>query len=144
GKGRVSILPIEELATVRQVVDPFRGFALDLLEHHRDGDIGLEFGKDVDVIGYSTDFQQDAALTADDAADVFVESLPEVVADQRGAVFGRIHDVVEKVGEGGGHGLDPSRGRYFVFSGRGYRRWALAPRARFEEAACAPSGLRDD
>lgn len=60
----VAFLPIERVREVRQVVDPFGGLALDLLEHVRDGDVGLEFGEEMNVIGGSTNFEENPSFAA--------------------------------------------------------------------------------
>src|SRR3954468_21787542 len=103
GKNAVPHLPLESLHAAWPLVDPSRGVSLDLLDHHGDRDVRLEFGEEVDVVGHPADLQQDAALSPDDAAYVFVERLSEVAVNQRDTVFGRIDDVIEQVGESCGH-----------------------------------------
>lgn len=58
---------------------------------------------EMDVILDAADVVEDALLGADDAADVWIETLSNVVRDPRSAAFGGEDDVKEKLRIGAGH-----------------------------------------
>jgi hypothetical protein len=76
------------------LIHPFRAVGLDPPDHLGDRDVGPEPYDQVYVIGHAADLQQNASLTAKDAADVGVQSLSSPVRDEGPSLLGAEDNVV--------------------------------------------------
>jgi hypothetical protein len=102
---KVSSLPFEPSLDLPVVVDPAGRIRLQDTDRRGDRKVRPELREQMHVVRHAADLDQDAALAAQDTAQVLVDRLPEVLGDQRDAALRGEDDVVKEIGEAGRHGL---------------------------------------
>ena len=107
GEGSVSLLP-GKLFQPECLMDPSGRIGLDLLDGLGWREGGGNGKEKVGVVDEAADHQRHDAALAGKAAKVGPESFTDFRSEERFPLFGGEDDVVETVGVGVGHGIDPS------------------------------------
>jgi hypothetical protein len=96
-KGCVPTLPFESSGVMSLFIDPLRRVCLGQANDVRNGYIGRDANKQMDVIGHTADGVEHTLLAAKNSADVGVENVAQLGCDQRLPVLGAEDDAVDQL-----------------------------------------------
>lgn len=76
---------------------PTGGIRFEIAENGRQRSVRPQLNKNVHMVGNTVYREQNAALSANDSADIFVKSFLIFIRDQRFAILRREHNMIDEI-----------------------------------------------